>query len=70
MLSYLGENLKYYRTKAGMSMTDLDRKSLVCVYTINKIQQNKSKYPRMSVIIKLADALDITVEELVNKRVS
>lgn len=57
------ELLLYYRSKAGLSQEELAKKSGVSKVQIAKYETNKST-PRLKAIIKLADALGVTEQDL------
>lgn len=57
------ELLRYWRSKAGISQEELAKKSGVSKIQIAKYETNKSN-PRLKAIMKLADALDISIDDL------
>ena len=63
-LPYLGDNIKYYRTAKGFSQAELGSR-------IGRTQQVVFAYecgdamPSLTVLLKIAKALDITIEDLV-----
>lgn len=57
------ELLRYWRSKAGISQEELAKKSGVSKIQIAKYETNKST-PRLKAIMKLADALNISIEDL------
>ncbi|ELC8451126.1 helix-turn-helix transcriptional regulator [Clostridium perfringens] len=57
-------NLKMYRKFKGITQTELSIKSGISVVTISKIETIKNYDVSKSTMIKLAVALDTTVQEL------
>jgi len=62
------EQVKKYRTKAGWSQQKLAEKAGLSYNVITKIEQGNSKKPALDTIIKIAQAFDITLDELVKTR--
>ena len=58
-----GNNIKKYRTKLGMTQDDLVRKSGVKHTTLTKIEGDFVKKPSVQVIVKIAKALDVSIED-------
>lgn len=63
-IKIVGKNLKYYRTKAGLTKALLSRKSGVSIQAIFNIEECKIS-PRLYTIYKLANALDIKADDFV-----
>lgn len=61
----IGENIKKYRNKQGLSQEDLAKKSGVKYTTLTKIESNVIKKPSVLVMDKLARALGVSIEELI-----
>lgn len=61
----IADNLKQHRTGQGMSQTELAKQSGVSQAQISHIETGEKKNPGVITIKKLADALQITVEELI-----
>ena len=59
----LGENLREYREKAGLTQSELARKCFVSSQMICFIEAG-SKQPSLALALGLAKTLGITVEEL------
>lgn len=55
-------NLRTIRKDAGLSVPELSRRSGVPIRTIENIERNNNA--TVVVAIKLADALDVTLDEL------
>jgi len=61
----LSENLKHYREKARYSKLKLARKTGLSARCIEFIEYKKVKNPRLETLKKLAKALNVSVEELI-----
>lgn len=59
-------NLKYYRLKRGLNISELSRMSGVSRPFISQIE-SKKHIPRVDVVCKLCKALDITPDELIKE---
>jgi len=64
----MSDNLKRLRQQQALSLTDLAQKSGVNRITIHRIENGKQK-PMPRTIRKLAEALEVKVEELTSNRV-
>ena len=60
----VARNVRVERAKMGWSQKDLARMSGVCETTISFIESAKHSMIRMSTLAKLAEALQVEVEEL------
>jgi len=60
----IGENIKKYRNKQGLSQEDFAKKSGVKYTTLTKIESNVIKKPSVLIMAKLAKTLDISIEDL------
>ena len=61
----IGENIKKYRNKQGLSQEDFAKKSGVKYTTLTKIESNVIKKPSVLVMDKLAKALGVSIEDLI-----
>lgn len=61
----LGKNIKLIRNSLGMSQQDLADKVNLSLNFIGKIEVAFSR-PSLDTVIKIADALNVTVSELCN----
>jgi len=61
----IGENIKKYRTKQGLSQEDFAKKSGVKYTTLTKIESGVIKKPSVLVMVKIAKALGVNIEELI-----
>jgi len=60
----IGENIKKYRNKQGLSQEDFAKKSGVKYTTLTKIESNVIKKPSVLIMAKLAKTLDVSIEDL------
>jgi transcriptional regulator with XRE-family HTH domain len=61
----IGENVKKYRGKLGLSQEDFAKKSGVKYTTLTKIESNVIKKPSVLIMAKLAKALGASIEDLI-----
>ncbi len=61
----IGENIKKYRNKQGLSQEDFAKKSGVKYTTLTKIESNVIKKPSVLIMAKLAKALGVLIEDLI-----
>lgn len=61
----LSENLKHYREKKGYSKLKLARKTGLSARCIEHIEYRKSINPRIETLNKIANVLDVSIEELI-----
>ena len=62
----VAQRLKHWREKKGLTQEALARKADISYNTIIKLETGGIKDPRVSTITKLAQALGITVNELLS----
>jgi len=62
------KNLKSIRNKKGWSQEKLAREANISYHTVIKIEQSVIKNPRIETVIKLADALGVSIDELVGRK--
>ena len=60
----IGENIKKYRNKQGLSQEDFAKKSGVKYTTLTKIESNVIKKPSVLIMAKIAKALGVSIEDL------
>lgn len=60
----LGQKIKKFRRKLGLSQDDFARKADVPYTTLTKIETGVIKKPSVYVVSKIAKALDISIEKL------
>jgi transcriptional regulator with XRE-family HTH domain len=68
-MATIGENIKKYRNKLGMTQDDLVRKSGVKHTTLTKIEGDFVQKPSVQVIAKIAKALGVSIEELIKQKI-
>ena len=61
------KNLKSFRNKKGWSQEKLAREANISYHTVIKLEQRVIKNPRIETVIKLADALEVSLDELVGR---
>ncbi len=61
----IGEKIKKYRSKLGLSQEDFAKKSGVKYTTLTKIESNVIKKPSVFIMAKLAKALGVSIEDLI-----
>lgn len=61
------KNLKELRKQKGWSQERLARESNISYHTLIKLEQNGIKNPKIETVIKLADALEVSLDELVGR---
>ncbi|HQK58607.1 MAG TPA: helix-turn-helix transcriptional regulator [Candidatus Pacearchaeota archaeon] len=61
----IGENVKKYRGKIGLSQEDFAKKSGVKYTTLTKIESNVIKKPSVLIMAKLAKTLGVSIEDLI-----
>ncbi|MFH1958677.1 MAG: helix-turn-helix transcriptional regulator [bacterium] len=66
-MNYL-KNLAEYRLKRDLTQRDLARKSGVSYNTIIKIERGGITNPKIETVIKLAKALNISIDNLINTK--
>ena len=60
----IGENIKKRRTKLGLSQEDFAQKSGVKYTTLIKIESGVIKTPSVLMVEKIAKALGVSIEDL------
>ena len=63
-MATIGENIKKYRNRLGITQDDLVRKSGVKHTTLTKIEGGVIKTPSVLMVEKIAKALDVSIEDL------
>lgn len=62
------KNLAKLRKEKGLTQEGLARKANISYHTILKLESGRIKDPRLGTIIKLAKALEISINELVSMK--
>ncbi len=63
-----GKKLKELRKKSGWSQQKLAEKAGLSYNVITKVEQGAAKNPNIKTMIKLADAFEISLDELVGRK--
>ena len=61
------KNLKTLRNQKGWSQEKLAREANISYHTLIKLEQSGIINPRIETVIKLADALEVSLDELVGR---
>ena len=61
------KNLKELRKQKGWSQERLARESNISYHTLIKLEQNGIKNPKIETVTKLADALNVSLDELIGR---
>ena len=62
--SKIGEDIKRLRLKTGMSQDVLSKKANLSFHTISKIEAGSTPNPTIDTVKKIADALDVSLDDL------
>lgn len=65
----LAQRLKELRKERGWSQQKLAEKTRLSFNAITKIEQGLAKYPTLKTLLKLADAFEISLDELTGRRI-
>lgn len=60
----IGDNIKRLRKKKGLSQDNLARKADMPYATLIKIESNVVKKPSVQNVVKIAEALEVKIEDL------
>ena len=63
----IGNRIKEFRKKKGWSQQKLAEESNLSFNTITRIEQGVGDSPTLKTLIKLADALEVGLDELVGR---
>lgn len=63
-LPIIAKNIKKYRARLGISQDKLSKLADITFHTITKIESGSTPNPGIETVMKIAKALDITVNEL------
>jgi transcriptional regulator with XRE-family HTH domain len=64
----IGERLKRLREESGLTQRELADRAELTLSLVTKIEQGVNRNLRMQTLVALADALDITLDELVGRQ--
>jgi len=62
--SKIGKNMKKYRKKLGISQDVLSKRADLAYHTVAKIEAGSTPDPRIETVKKIADALGVTIDDL------
>jgi len=65
--STIGNNIKKYRNKLGISQDGLSKKANLAFHTIAKIESGATPNPTIETVKKIADALGVLIDDLIKK---
>ena len=60
----IGDNIRKYRKKLGISQDILSKRANLAFHTIAKIEAGSTPDPRIETVKKIADALGVTLDDL------
>ena len=60
----IGDKIKVFRTKQGLTQDALARKCDIPYTTLTKIESNVITKPSIQTVAKIANGLDISIDEL------
>jgi transcriptional regulator with XRE-family HTH domain len=63
----LGKQIKAFRTKLKLSQDQLARKANIPFSTLVKIESGYTSNPSIDTVIRIADALDVGLDELIGR---
>ena len=63
-MATIGENIKKYRAKHGLTQDDLVKKANVKYSTLTKIEGGVVKKPSVQIMAKIAKGLDVSIDDL------
>lgn len=66
-ISPIARNMKKYRQKLGISQDTLSKKANLAFHTIAKIEAGATPDPRIKTAKRIANALGVTLDKLINK---
>ena len=64
----LADNIKRLRKRKGLTQEKLARMADIANNTLVKIEMGMAKEPTITTIRKIADALDVSIDEIVGRR--
>jgi transcriptional regulator with XRE-family HTH domain len=60
----IADNIKKYRNKLGISQDVLSKRANLAFHTIAKIEAGSTPDPRIETVKRIANALDVSLDEL------
>ena len=65
--THLGEHIRHLRHKRGWSVEELAEQAGLNPLSLRKIESGERCHPRIDTMTKLADALEITLDQLADR---
>jgi len=62
--STIGDNIRKYRKKMGISQDVLSKKTNIAFHTVAKIEAGTTPNPTIETVKKIADALGVSLDDL------
>jgi len=66
-MSTIAKNIRKYRAKLGISQDKLSKLAGITLHTITKIESGATPDPRIETVKKIADALGVSIDDLMKK---
>lgn len=63
--STIGDNIKKYRNKLGISQDQLSKLADISLNTIAKLELDETQNPTIETLQKIAKALEVSVDDLI-----
>ena len=64
-VNMIGDNVKKFRKKKGLTQDGLARKADIPYTTLTNLESNVVKKPAVQTVAKIAKALEVSMEELI-----
>lgn len=64
-MATIGENIKKYRNKLGLTQDDLAKKVDIKYTTLMKVESGTVNKPSVQTMAKIAKALSVSIEDLI-----
>jgi len=64
----LAENIKKFRKKKELSQDRLTKMADITLTTLVKLESGANENPTINTLIKIADALEVSLDELVGRK--
>jgi len=64
----ISDSLRRLRKSRGLTQQRLAEKAGVSMIVVTKIEQGTTKDPAMSSLVKMADVLDVSIDELIDRK--
>ncbi len=69
MITNLAESLKRLRKAHGLTQQKLAQEAGVSLIVVTKVEQGFTKDPAMSSLVKIADVMGISIDELIGRTI-